>query len=99
MNDDAPRMVIAYDISDDRRRLRVAKLLLSYGDRVQYSVFVADGGRVKLARMKRSVVARMDVAEDSVLFIDLGPTDSLNADRFSYVGVHRPTTTASSFIM
>ena len=41
----------------------------------------------------------MDVAEDSVLFIDLGPTDSLNADRFSYVGVHRPTTTASSFIM
>ena len=91
--------MIAYDICDDRRRQRVAKVLLSYGDRVQFSVFVADGGRVKLARMKRSVVTRIDATEDSVLFIDLGPTGSMTADRFSYAGVHRPTTSASSFIM
>lgn len=31
--------VVSYDISDDRRRDRVAKLMLSYGERVQYSVF------------------------------------------------------------
>ena len=33
------RYVIAYDISDDRRRNRVAKVLEGFGDRVQLSVF------------------------------------------------------------
>ena len=33
--------VIAYDISDDRRRARVAAILQTYGDRIQRSVFVA----------------------------------------------------------
>ena len=33
--------VIAYDISDDRRRARVAAVLQAYGDRIQRSVFVA----------------------------------------------------------
>lgn len=32
--------VIAYDISDDRRRARVAAILQTYGDRIQRSVFV-----------------------------------------------------------
>ena len=32
-------VVISYDISDDRKRRRVANLLLDYGKRVQYSVF------------------------------------------------------------
>ena len=31
--------VVAYDIADDRRRNRVAKILEDYGDRVQESVF------------------------------------------------------------
>lgn len=31
--------LISYDIPDDRRRVRVAKTLKDYGDRVQYSVF------------------------------------------------------------
>ncbi len=31
--------VIAYDIPNDRRRLKVARLLERYGERVQYSVF------------------------------------------------------------
>lgn len=33
-------VVIAYDVSEDRRRARVAGLLQKYGDRIQYSVFV-----------------------------------------------------------
>ena len=31
--------MIAYDISEDRIRYRVAKILENYGTRVQYSVF------------------------------------------------------------
>lgn len=36
-----PQFVIAYDISDDRRRERVARVLLQYGERIQKSVFMA----------------------------------------------------------
>ena len=31
--------VVSYDISDDRKRTAVAKTLLDYGSRVQYSTF------------------------------------------------------------
>jgi CRISPR-associated protein Cas2 len=31
--------VVAYDISDDRRRTRIHKLLCGYGDWTQYSLF------------------------------------------------------------
>ena len=33
------RYIIVYDISDDRERARVSKILCGYGDRVQESVF------------------------------------------------------------
>lgn len=32
--------VIAYDISDDHRRARIAAVLQAYGDRIQRSVFI-----------------------------------------------------------
>lgn len=35
-------LVIAYDISDDKRRLRVAKTLGRWGNRTQFSVFECD---------------------------------------------------------
>jgi len=36
------RYVIAYDIADDKRRTKLARLLLDYGDRFQLSLFEAD---------------------------------------------------------
>jgi CRISPR-associated endonuclease Cas2 len=35
--EDTRRYLIAYDVADDGRRVKVAKKLESYGDRVQYS--------------------------------------------------------------
>jgi CRISPR-associated protein Cas2 len=31
--------VVSYDVPDDRKRNRIAKTLLDFGERVQYSVF------------------------------------------------------------
>lgn len=36
------RVVISYDVSDDRRRRKVAKIMEGHGYRVQYSVFECD---------------------------------------------------------
>jgi CRISPR-associated protein Cas2 len=35
----AGHVIVSYDVSDDRLRLRVCKTLEDFGDRVQYSVF------------------------------------------------------------
>jgi CRISPR-associated protein Cas2 len=36
------RVVVSYDISDDKRRRKVAQIMEGYGYRVQYSVFECD---------------------------------------------------------
>lgn len=60
MRSDTHRYLIAYDIPDDRRRTRVAKKLLEYGDRIQYSVFVIDAGRAKTERVRSAVKSLLD---------------------------------------
>lgn len=57
---------ICYDISDDRRRLQVAKVLQDFGERVQLSVFEANLSPDELARLKRQVRAHLDLEEDSL---------------------------------
>lgn len=61
-------VVVAYDIPDDRRRLRVAKILLGYGERVQYSVFECRITKVQYLRMKERLDDVIDPAEDRVSF-------------------------------
>ena len=41
MRDDVRRVLVAYDVPSDRRRTRVAKTLLKYGDRLSCTVFSA----------------------------------------------------------
>ena len=72
MRDDARRTLIAYDVPSDRRRAKLAKLILSYGDRIQYSVFIVDAAPAKVRRIKDEVQELIDPDEDSVLFCDLG---------------------------
>lgn len=48
-------VVVAYDVSDDRRRVRLHHLLEGYGDPVQYSVFECQLQRREIEKMKRAV--------------------------------------------
>ena len=70
--DDVRRYLIAYDVSDDVRRTKVAKKLESYGDRVQYSVFIVDARPAKLLRLRTQLIDMIDEGTDSVLFCNLG---------------------------
>jgi CRISPR-associated protein Cas2 len=96
---DTRRLLVCYDIPSDARRLRLSRVLESYGDRVQYSVFVIDAPPVILARMRRKVEHVIEPAEDSVLFCDLGLASGVEDSRFVYVGAQRPITGTSSFIL
>lgn len=47
------RIVVSYDISNDKRRRKMAKILEGYGDRVQYSVFECELDAPQLTSLKR----------------------------------------------
>jgi len=59
--------VIAYDVSDDRKRLKIAKILDNFGDRVQGSVF-------ELPKVDRDLLTACLKALDR---IELDPSDSI----------------------
>lgn len=61
-------VVVSYDIVDDKRRNKLAKLLENYGYRVQYSVFECIVEEEKLKEMKENVSKVIDKNEDSVRF-------------------------------
>ncbi len=62
-------VVVSYDIPDDRRRLKVAKLLLDLGgQRVQRSVFECYVSARVLARMQERLLELHKPEEDSIRF-------------------------------
>ncbi len=64
-------VTIAYDIHDDHRRDRVAKLLEDHGTRVQYSVFDCLLDERQLQRLRQQLEAVVVQEEDSVRFYRL----------------------------
>lgn len=63
--------VISYDIPDDRRRNKLAKVLKGFGTRVQYSVFEAHLNKRQYEELKRAVERLIEPSEDSVRYYAL----------------------------
>jgi CRISPR-associated protein Cas2 len=58
--------IVTYDIVNDRRRVRLAKALKNFGNRVQYSVFECLMGTKELEKLRKRTTALIDFEEDSV---------------------------------
>ena len=58
--------LVSYDISDDRRRYKLAKLLEDYGMRVQYSVFELEVSPEMFAGVRREIGEVVDLEEDNI---------------------------------
>ena len=71
---DHTRYLICYDVSDDRRRARVAKCLQDFGCRVQLSVFEAVLGKDQAARMVEALSDRISKSDDRVRIYPLHPS-------------------------
>lgn len=96
---DARRVLVAYDIPLDSRRLAIAKVLQRYGDRVQYSVFIVDAHPAKLQRLRFELEDTMKLAEDSILICDLGLLKPAIENRFEWLGQRRHLTQNRSVIV
>lgn len=68
------RLLVAYDIADPVRLRRVCTVMEGHGERLQYSVFLCDLSIGERADLETAVTAIMNLAEDSIVEIDLGPT-------------------------
>ncbi|MDE3091367.1 MAG: CRISPR-associated endonuclease Cas2 [Chloroflexota bacterium] len=64
-------IVVAYDISDDKRRTRLHDLLEDYGTPVQYSVFECLVTPKQLEQMQRRVRQKIKVTQDAVRYYRL----------------------------
>lgn len=69
------RYLIAYDICDPKRLRRVIKVMESFGQRLQYSVFLCDLSDMERIAWEVEILTVMRTTEDSVVHIDLGAVD------------------------
>ena len=75
--------IIAYDIADSKRRLRVAKTLESWGYRIQESVFQLRLDTPTLARVRSRLAALISETDD---VIHIYPICSSCADHADILG-------------
>lgn len=66
-------ILVSYDVVDDRRRLKVAKVLTDYGRRVQKSVFECDLDERRYLKLKQALDGLIDHEEDSVRYYAICP--------------------------
>jgi CRISPR-associated protein Cas2 len=64
--------LVAYDVRDEQRLRRVARILSGYGERLQYSVFRCRLNPVELERLLWEL-GRVQEREDSLLVLPLCP--------------------------
>ena len=66
------RYLVAYDISDDKRRDRVFHELNGYGDWAQFSVFLCELTEQELVRMRGALRRVIHEGDDQVMILDVG---------------------------
>jgi CRISPR-associated protein Cas2 len=98
-SDRVHRFILAYDIASDDRRTRVAKLLESFGDRVQYSVFLVDTKPAKMLRLRATITGKIDLSTDSLLICDLGPLIDGSTRRIQFIGSTRSITSQGPLVL
>lgn len=67
--------LIAYDITDDKRRTKLHGKLKGFGEALQYSLFRCTLSPSERLRLRTEVWDLIDHATDRILLIDLGPDD------------------------
>ena len=60
--------VVAYDIADDKRRLRIVKVLEKYGVRVNFSVFECLLTESQYLKIQQLLEDKMKEKEDRIIF-------------------------------
>ncbi|HIK56243.1 MAG TPA: CRISPR-associated endonuclease Cas2 [Synechococcales cyanobacterium M55_K2018_004] len=63
--------VISYDVTDDKRRTKIHKVLKSYGQWMQYSVFECELTETQYAKLRSRLSTLIKPQHDSIRFYSL----------------------------
>lgn len=83
------RYFVCYDVRDPQRLAKTYKKMQGYGDPVQYSVFSCELNAKEKIYMKEDLENILNLGEDSVLIIDIGPVGKNKNPHVSTMGVQK----------
>ena len=72
-------ILIPYDISNDKRRRKVEKILSSYGNRVNYSVFEIETTKARFRKIIKALELNTNPKEDHIRIYILGKESLKNS--------------------
>jgi CRISPR-associated protein Cas2 len=87
------RVIIAYDVADDRRRYHLCKALEHYGMRVQYSVFELFLTRKDLHKLVDHLNSLIDNTADRLLVLQLCGGCHASVGRYGNMTSYQPEQT------
>ncbi len=61
-------IVIAYDVTDNKRRRKVVKILENVGNRINYSVFECMVTDLQFARLQKELAEVINSKEDKIVY-------------------------------
>jgi len=79
------RYLLCYDIRDDGRLRRTAKVAERWGNRLQYSVFICDLTGVERARLETELRDVIDMSVDTTFIVEIGSPGRSSERRFHWV--------------
>jgi len=81
--------LVAYDIADDKRLRKVYKKMRGFGASLQFSVFCCELSASERQLMKEQLWEILNLKEDRMMIVDLGPVGARGDDCIEFWGEPR----------
>ena len=93
------RFLVCYDVADPRRLARTYSKMNGFGEPAQYSVFICDLSPKERALLETALTEILNLKEDRVLIVDMGPSEGRGRESFTTMGNARELPRRSAVII
>ena len=93
------QFLVCYDVADPRRLARTYRKMNGFGEPAQYSVFICDLSPKERALLETALTEILNLKEDRVLIVDMGPSEGRGRESFTTMGNARELPRRSAVII
>ena len=80
------RFLVCDDVADPKRLARTYRKMNGFGEPAQYSVFICDLSPKERALLETALTEILNLKEDRVLIVDMGPSEGRGRESFTTLG-------------
>ena len=80
------RFLVCYDVADPKRLARTYRKMNGFGEPAQYSVFICNLSPKERALLETALTEILNLKEDRVLIVDMGPSEGRGRESFTTLG-------------